>query len=66
MDLLGQFGRQRHLLLEQVRAGQAFADSGVGRLRLGQGQGEVRGVHGFSLGGRRVLARAVGPIEVFD
>ncbi len=65
MDLLGKFAGQRHLLLEQVRAGQALADGGVGCLRLGQG--EAGGVHGvFSLGGRRVLARVVGPIEVFD
>ncbi|MNN50287.1 hypothetical protein D3C81_1648630 [compost metagenome] len=46
MDLLGELGGQRHLLLEQMGAGQTLADSGVGGLRLGQGQGEVRGVHG--------------------
>ncbi|MNJ52316.1 hypothetical protein D3C77_476470 [compost metagenome] len=46
LDLLGQFTGQWHLLLEQVRAGQALADGGVGCLRLGQGQGEVGSLHG--------------------
>ncbi|MNI88556.1 hypothetical protein D3C73_1458680 [compost metagenome] len=66
-NLVGEGIGQRQLLLERVRAGETLADGAVGRLRLGQGQSERRRLHGdFSLGGRRVLTRAVGPIEVFD
>ncbi len=46
VHLLGEVTGQWHLLLEQVRAGQALADGGVGRVWLAQGQGEVRSVHG--------------------
>ncbi|MNE52121.1 hypothetical protein D3C80_1467790 [compost metagenome] len=51
-DLMGKGGGQRHLLFEQVRAGQTLADRRVGGLRLGQGQSERRRLHGDYFPGR--------------